>query len=330
MAADFADVQQSFSEQRPNYEHLAKTLGEALKERLAARGLDTIVLWRAKDILSFAKKALRKGYADPIAEIGDKAGVRVIVHYAGDVPVVEEIVSSLAIVHSRDSKLDAMDYDRLGYLGVHYDVTLQSDLTNGDDARLAGLHAELQIHTKAQSAWAVVSHELLYKSSTELPVDVLRGITRLVALVELFDDEVTRLRQTIEDHPDYKDLRILEPLDNELITLTSMRPDRALSALSIPAIMRMYDKGADAILRENVHPFLNENRDKLTAIYQRYESDARANPLLFQPEALLIFERFENDIDRVRDVWPSDVLPMTLLENLATVWGVELSDTADG
>lgn len=47
----------------------------------AAQGeLETVTQWRAKDVLSFTKKALRKGYADPLKEIGDKAGTRVIVH----------------------------------------------------------------------------------------------------------------------------------------------------------------------------------------------------------------------------------------------------------
>jgi hypothetical protein len=60
----------------------------------------------------------------------------------------------------------------------------------------------------------------------------------------------------------------------------------------------------------------------LQALYRAYREDERANPLLFQPEALLIFERLETDPDRLRGAWPVDRLRLELLESLGTVWGV--------
>ena len=327
MAADFIAIQARYAEQRPDYEQLAETIRNQLETRLDARGLETVIQCRAKEVLSFTKKALRKGYADPLKEIGDKAGVRVIVHYTADIATVEEVVAEIAIVHAKESKLDALAYDELGYLGIHLELELRSDCVPAAADRLSGLRAELQIHTKAQSAWAVVSHDLLYKSPVDLPVEIRRGITRLVALVELFDDEVARLRQAIEDHPDLQEMRILEPLDNQLIRFTPTRPDHALSALAIPAIMHLYAGDAATVMNEHVLPFLADHGSKLRDIYDHYENDARANPLLFQPEALLVFERLENDVDRIRDAWPADRLPLTLLDNLATIWGLDLTET---
>lgn len=99
--------------------------------------------------------------------------------------------------------------------------------------------------------------------------------------MELFDNEVARLRHDIEEHPDFQEMRILEPLDNELVRFTPKRPDHALSALAVPALMRLYDADGTAVMAEHMEPFLNEHEAKLRAIYEHYEDDTRANPLLF-------------------------------------------------
>ncbi|MGH2797296.1 MAG: GTP pyrophosphokinase [Thermoleophilaceae bacterium] len=325
MAAEYAATIDAYEAERPDYEDLAALIGKSVRSGLDARGLETVVLWRAKETLSFVKKALRKGYSDPMREIGDKAGVRVIVYYLDDVDIVEKAVGELCHVHAREVKLDAMDYDQLGYLGVHLEVQPTAELAaRSENERLASLRAELQIHTKAQSAWAVVSHHLLYKTPLGLPHHIKRGITRLVALVELFDAEIQRFRQTIEEDPDFKELAVINALDDHIIRYSARRPDRALSALSVPALVRLHDLEPARVVPERIEPFLAANAVKLDELYARYRDDTRANPLLFQPEALLIFERFDNDPDHLRDAWPADVLPIDLLAELATIWGADI------
>jgi hypothetical protein len=169
-----------------------------------------------------------------------------------------------------------------------------------------------------------VSHELLYKSPQELSPDIQRGITRLVALVELFDGEIARFRQAIESAPDFTDMAVLSPLDDEIVRFTARRPDRALSALVVPPVVRLHDGPADDLYGAVLKPFIAEHEQTLHALYAAYRDDERANPLLFQPEALLIFERLVSDPDRLRDVWPVDRLPLDLLESLGTIWGVEV------
>jgi ppGpp synthetase/RelA/SpoT-type nucleotidyltranferase len=323
-AGSYADVAEAYASEQPAYAELAEILGTALQQRLGARGLETIVSWRAKTIDSFVKKALRKGYDDPLQQIGDKAGVRVIVHYLADLELVEELVRELCHVQRRESKLDALDYDELGYLGIHLDVTPKPDTIAG--ATTAGLEqrrAEIQVHTKAQSAWAVVSHELLYKSAVQAPDDLRRSITRLVALVELFDAEVARFRRAVEAHPDFNELTVLGPLDDAIIRFTGRRPDLGLSVLSVPAVVRLYSEPPEDVFEDIIKPFLEAESARLAQIFERYRGDDRANPLLFQPEALLIFERLEHDRDRLKEAWPVDKLPLDLLESMAAIWGVD-------
>lgn len=325
MAASYEELTSRYASERPKYKALAAQLGRHIEQALEARGLEVIVQWRAKTVQSFVKKALRKGYADPMAEIGDKTGIRVIVHFEADIHVVREVVTGLCEIDREESKRDALAYNQLGYLGIHLDVRAKDEALDEADRRsLRGLPAEVQVHTKAQSAWAVVSHELLYKSPQELSPEIKRGITRLVAVVELFDGEIGRFRQAIESDPDLKDMAVLAPLDNEIVRFTSRRPDRALSAIVVPPIVRLHDTPVDDVYRDVLKPFIDAREARLRALFDGYRDDERANPLLFQPEALLIFERLENDPDRLREAWPVDRLPVDLLESLGTVWGVEV------
>jgi ppGpp synthetase/RelA/SpoT-type nucleotidyltranferase len=325
-AGSYAAVADAYGAERDKYRRLAELIATVVEADLNAQHLEVVVQHRAKDVRSFVKKALRKSYTDPLAQIGDKAGVRVIVHYKADVPVVEKVVETHCEVFECESKLDALAFDQLGYLGVHLGVTAQPDLLGAEDADLAGLTAEVQIHTKAQSAWAVVSHDLLYKSPVDVPSDLKRTITRLVALVELFDDEVARFQEQLREHPDFAEMQVLEPLDDLFVEFTDHRPDKALSAMVVPPLVRLYDLDPVDIVPDVVQPFVDNNRAQLEAIYAQYADDNRATPLLFQPEALLIFASLEEDAYRLREAWPSHLLPVDLLEAMASIWGTELDE----
>jgi ppGpp synthetase/RelA/SpoT-type nucleotidyltranferase len=325
-AGSYADVAEAYAAERDKYQRLAKLIAAAVEVDLHAQHLEVVVQHRAKDVRSFVKKALREGYSDPLGQIGDKAGVRVIVHYKADVPAVEKIVEAHCEVYERESKLDALAFDKLGYLGVHLGVTARTKLLGAKNADLAGLKAEVQIHTKAQSAWAVVSHDLLYKSALDVPSDLKRTITRLVALVELFDDEVARFQEQLRQHPDFAEMQTLQPLDDLFIEFTDHRPDKALSAMVVPPLVRLYGLDAAELVASVIRPFVEAHRAQLEAIYAQYAADERATPLLFQPEALLIFASLEEDAYRVREAWPSHVLPVDLLEAMANIWGIDLQD----
>jgi len=324
--ASYTEIAEEFIGERARYERLAAVIAGAVGTDLAALHRDVIVQWRAKDVRSFVKKALRKRYDDPLHEIGDKAGVRVIAHYKEDLDLVEWVIENRCTVHAKESKLEALQYDQLGYLGVHYEVSPRLEILEPTDVDLLDLRAEVQVHTKAQSAWAVVSHDLLYKSPLDIAPELRRTITRLVALVELFDDEVARFQHELRNHPDFTEMQVLEPLDDLLVEFTDRRPDRALSALVVPAVVRVFEKDPETLVADVVEPFVATHRAALEHIYRAYAEDSRVTPLLFQPEALLIFASLDADPYRLREAWPSNELPIDLLESLANIWGVELAD----
>ncbi len=66
--------------------------------------------------------------------------------------------------------------------------------------------------------------------------------------------------------------------------------------------------------------FIERNREKLEEFYGRHRDDERANPLIWQPETLLVFLLLESDSFRLREAW-EQVLPVGLLESLGDAWG---------
>src|SRR5438067_2288346 len=80
---------------RPTYEAFVDRLAQLAADLLEREGVDVAQIERrAKAVASFRNKLSRKGrkYADPLVQITDLAGLRVVVYTLADVERVAEIV----------------------------------------------------------------------------------------------------------------------------------------------------------------------------------------------------------------------------------------------
>jgi ppGpp synthetase/RelA/SpoT-type nucleotidyltranferase len=301
---------------------LVATVVAKLEQKLAVADFDATVKGRTKEPTSFATKAILKGYARPLEQIRDKAGVRITVVYERDIGSAEAIVrNALHVIHT-ESKRDALAYNEFGYLGVHCDATLRPEDVVAADTELNDLRVEVQIRTIVQSAWAEVSHEQLYKPPADVPDGLKRQIHRLVALVELFDSEVERFRVSAAATPGYQEAEALVPLSGALLQRFGLThaPDRRLSLLMAAALVPLYDGLAPVEIYPRVlRTWIEANEEALRIQFE----EARVlptNPLFIQPEVLMIFERLTNEEARLRKAWP-DVIPPVWLDELADAWG---------
>jgi predicted RNase H-like nuclease/ppGpp synthetase/RelA/SpoT-type nucleotidyltranferase len=161
------------------------------------------VTGRAKSVDSFAAKAARvvdgvPAYTDPLSEIGDQIGVRVITYVRSDVAAVADVLGTqLRILDDRDLGRETARQGRFGYASRHLQVAR-------DDGRIA----QVQVRTVLQHAWAEFEHDIRYKGSVpaEHVVDFDRRFTLAAGLLELADQEFTtireRLRGTTVEEPD--------------------------------------------------------------------------------------------------------------------------------
>lgn len=290
-----------------------------LQSELQRRGLgDVQVDARVKDVSSFVKKVLRKHYESPWDEIRDKVGVRLTATYASSVSQLEDLVRGSFTIHHHEDKRLALEPNRLDYLGTHFEASLPQ----ADGSDFADIVFEVQVHTAAEGLWAGVSHELLYKAAEAPPSDVERSLYRLLALVELFDLEVTRARSTIMEQPGFPEAVVLQELDKHFFALTAHRSDPKLSRIVIDALRPLYsDEELDNYARL-LGEFVATHRDKLRGLYEDYLEDDR-NPLMSQPESLLVFERMEHNFQAVPLVWVES-LPDSLLQSFSEIWGTPI------
>ncbi|MGJ0119797.1 GTP pyrophosphokinase [Williamsia sp. MIQD14] len=117
-------------------------------------------------------------FTDPLREVTDLVGVRVITYLTSDIDRVEQALTSTFEVRQRVDKTSVtQSAGTFGYAGTH--LILRAD----DD-----LDFEVQIRTVLQHAWAEIEHGIRYKGSrttSSAPID--RAFTLAAGLIELAD-----------------------------------------------------------------------------------------------------------------------------------------------
>lgn len=175
--------------ERPRYERFTNEVSELLRKLLSHENVNATVETRTKEVDSFAGKITRPGknYVDPLSEVTDLAGLRIIVDSLTDVERVAQLLrSEFAIDATRSiNKADALDPDRFGYLSQHFIVSLSpTRRALVEWSGLGELCAEIQLRTALQHAWSVIQHPLDYKSTIDVPKPLRRRLFRLSALFE--------------------------------------------------------------------------------------------------------------------------------------------------
>ena len=323
MSGDYEQARTEFVRARPAYRALVDCTVGVLADGVRLAGVPARVDGRVKEIDSYLKKLLRSPqYLSGQRPIQDRAGVRAVLPYLDDAETVDQVVRDRFHIDDYENKLETLDADRLGYLGIHYIARPKQKWLNEQQLQLEGLQVEIQVGSMAQRAWADVSHELLYKASIDVPDTFKRMMNRLIALVELFDAEIERCRTGIRDLPGFTENQILEPLDREFLKFTGRPPDRVLSQLITPHLVAAYEyESPMQLFTDVIAPWIEANRQRLEEVFARERAEPGAlSPLFSQPESFLILERAENDPDGLRHAWPAE-LPRQPLQEMTEYWG---------
>jgi len=162
---------------------------------LKAKGIEVAsITSRAKTLPSFLGKIGGKPPDDPLSEITDLAGVRVVCLYRSDLPKIEQVIRQEFRIKERADKLDEQGADRFGYGAVHFLVSLGKKSSGARYDDLKGLLCEIQTRTVAQDAWAIISHHLLYKQESAAPSALQRKLNSLAGVFETADVQFDALR----------------------------------------------------------------------------------------------------------------------------------------
>jgi predicted RNase H-like nuclease/ppGpp synthetase/RelA/SpoT-type nucleotidyltranferase len=161
---------------------------------------------RAKSVASFAAKAARTEegrltFTDPLRQITDQIGVRVITYVLSDVQAVVDLLGDQVVVHDdRDMGRETASEGRFGYASRHLLVGLDAARENQPGYELLqGRQAQVQIRTVLQHAWAEFEHDIRYKGTIpdEHVPDFDRRFTLAAGLLELADREFSTIRDRL-------------------------------------------------------------------------------------------------------------------------------------
>ena len=167
---------------------------------------------RTKSVESFAAKAVRTVderpvFSEPLVEITDQIGLRVITYLRADVDAVARLLADeMRLLDDRDMGLETAREGRWGYASRHLLVGVEGEQ----------LPASIQVRTVLQHAWAEFEHDIRYKGSipAEHAPDLDRRFTLAAGLLELADGEFTAIRERLrttmvgEEADDESDPRI--------------------------------------------------------------------------------------------------------------------------
>lgn len=195
---------------------------------------------RAKELTSFGRKACKPHkedptsprYPNPLVDLTDLSGVRVITFVPNDLKEVEACIRSEFDVewHQDVGEVRFLE-GRFGYKSIHFLIKLRDDRFDlSEYLRFKGLIAEIQIRTVMQHAWAEIEHDIRYKAS-QIPTELEQRFNALAGMLEIADREF----QAIQDEDAQYRARIEISMQDELvqtqIDISAESPSEAISDL---------------------------------------------------------------------------------------------------
>ena len=196
---------EDYRELLPKYRLLQQVVMRKLGEMVKNAGIELNAMEsRIKAERSLAGKLERKGNKyQSIYDITDIFGCRIITFYNEDVDRIASMAETLFEVDWSNSidKRKMHQYDSFGYNSLHYICRLPKQLYyNEENPELNQIPFELQMRTALQHVWSAIQHDIGYKSDIETPLEYHRNLSRLAGILELADNEFSRIRTDISDY----------------------------------------------------------------------------------------------------------------------------------
>ncbi len=187
-------ILEEYRDALPTLEKMKDAVLAKLQKALLRSGLIvTTMEARVKTEGSLSGKLALKGakYAT-LSDITDLVGARIVTFYTDDVDRIASMAEKLFEIDWANSvdKRKLHQLDSFGYNSLHYICRLP-----GYDFRF-----ELQLRTTLQHAWAAINHDTGYKSGIEIPREYMRRMNRLAGILEMADDEFSRIRTELTDY----------------------------------------------------------------------------------------------------------------------------------
>lgn len=191
-----------FDEKQSLYKDILNIVIEQAKTTMASNDVEvTAIEGRVKQRGKLIGKLIRKGQKyHSLDDITDLVGIRIITLFCDDVDRVASYMEKLFDVDWNESidkrKMHAMS--SFGYNSLHYICRIPEKFCKEQGCpELHSIRFEIQMRSTLQHVWAAMNHDIGYKSEIETPPEYMRMFGRLAGMLELADEEFSRIRISV-------------------------------------------------------------------------------------------------------------------------------------
>lgn len=199
-------AREEFSKVRHQYEALATAIKIIIENALEhEKLLIHSIECRAKDLESLEKKCRKNNasrpeepkYNEPLKQITDLAGVRIIAFFLKTVEDIQLVLErEFDVIEKIDKSSILQEEEKFGYQSIHFLVKLKPNRANLPEYKLCeGLVCEIQLRTILQHSWAEIEHDIQYKSVATIPRSIKRRFMALAGMLEVADREFQAIQK---------------------------------------------------------------------------------------------------------------------------------------
>lgn len=158
---------------------------------------------RVKEKESYLNKCASDKYTNPVEEIMDVSGIRIIAYTNRDVKRICKVLQEEFVIDQKNSvnKADLLKTNKVGYISIHYVMQLNEDRVKlAEYNAYKNLRSEVQVRTLLQHTWAEIEHDRNYKFAGRLPDEIKRRFYLVAGVLELMDGEFDKLSSDIDEY----------------------------------------------------------------------------------------------------------------------------------
>jgi len=220
-----------------------------INEAVGARAIKIhLIESRIKDLESFVGKAADKNYKDPIEDMVDIVGVRVVVLFKSNLEDIDNIIYNEFDVISKNDKADDAN-SALGYRSIHYVCEINQSNSGPRYDKILGLKFEIQVRTICMHAWAAVSHYLDYKGDWDVPKDLKGSLQALSGVFHVADSQFEQFFSAREKYH-------LSISDKEF-----SQSEEGINLESLSSYLEKKFPKRDSVDKVKISPFVHELRE---------------------------------------------------------------------
>ncbi len=221
---ELEEIKKQYQVKIPEYEH-AKNCIQSLLENIISQKKIVVhaISGRVKTVESYCEKANDEKYKEPLEEITDYIGFRIICYVQDDVEKVAEIINKEFDIDEKNSidKSKVLGTNKVGYRSKHFIAkmsTARLKLPEYDSLR--NIVFEVQVRTLLEHTWAEIEHDRNYKFHGVLPEEIQRKLNLLSGVLEVVDGDFNNLSKEIDIYAKNIAKKTIE--NNDDIEITSL------------------------------------------------------------------------------------------------------------